>query len=41
MKNIPFIFGFMVAISLLVVGCTTGSSAQINTPCTQFTKQRG
>jgi hypothetical protein len=32
MKNIPFIFGFMVAISLLVVGCATGSSAQVNTP---------
>jgi hypothetical protein len=32
MKKTPFIFGFMVAISILVVGCTTGASAQVNTP---------
>ncbi|NTW08451.1 MAG: hypothetical protein HGA28_02650 [Anaerolineaceae bacterium] len=32
MKKTLLIFGLMVAISILVAGCTPGSSAQVNTP---------
>jgi hypothetical protein len=32
MKKILFIFVFMVVMTVLVTGCATGSSAQVNTP---------